>query len=188
MLHCAQTGHTLTLAQMRRLFAAVVLGALLAPGVGQAEFRAKARDFRCLTRGIKAEGKHFYVSNRNHKRLLEAVGMSGSGDLGNGYPVGTILQLLPGEAMAKRGGQFNPEGNGWEWFRLTFTPNGHARIAARGGAEVANALGSCQRCHGAVAPTHDLVCEFVIGANGLGLTDAQIAQLQAEDPRCKKKR
>ena len=172
---------------MPRIFALIVVGALLVPDVSRAEFRAKARDFKCLTRGIEAEGKHFFISNRNGKRLREAVEMTDSGDLGTGYPVGTILQLLPGEAMAKRGGRFNPEGNGWEWFRLTFTPSGHARIAARGGAEVANGLGSCQGCHAGVAPTHDLVCEFVIGASGLGMTDEQIAQEQAEDPRRKKK-
>jgi hypothetical protein len=136
---------------------------------------------------MKAEGRHFYISNRNPKGLREAVELTDAGAPGKDYPVGTILQLLPGEAMAKRGGTFNPEGNGWEWFQLTFTPNGHARIAARGGAEVANRLGSCQRCHAAVAPSHDLVSEFVIGANGLGLTDALIAGLQAADPRCKKK-
>ena len=28
------------------------------------------------------------------------------------------------------------------------------------------------------------VCEFVIGASGLGLTDGQIAAAQAADPRC----
>ena len=65
--------------------------------------------------------------------------------------------------------------------------DGRAKIAARGEGEVANFLGSCQGCHARVAPTHDLVCEFVIGANGLGLTDAQIMQLQASDPPCKKK-
>ena len=94
---------------------------------------------------------------------------------------------LTGEAMAKRGGPYNSGGNGWEWFRLSFTPHGRAKIAARGEAEVANFLGSCQGCHTRVAPTHDLVCEFVIGANGLGLTDTQLTQLQASDPRCKKK-
>ena len=172
---------------MRPFLAVWLLGALFMPGLSHAEFRAKARDFKCLTRGAKVEGKHFFILNRHRRRLHEAVEMSRNGDLGKGYPEGTILQLLPGEAMAKRGGHYNPEGDGWEWFKLTFTPGGRAKIAARGEAEVANFLGSCQGCHARVAPTHDLVCEFVIGANGLGLTDAQIAQLQASDPRCKKK-
>ncbi len=171
---------------MRRLLVVCLLSAFLAPRQARAEFRAKARDFRCLTKGVKAEGKHFYILNRNRTRLQKAVEMSRSGDLGKGYPEGTILQLLPGEAMAKRGGHYNPAGNGWEWFKLTFTPNGRAKIAARGEAEVANFLGSCQGCHTRVAPTHDSVCEFVIGASGLGLSEAQLAQLQAADPRCKR--
>ena len=40
------------------------------------------------------------------------------GKLGKGYPVGTILQLFPFEAMAKRGGKFNKAGHGWEYFTL----------------------------------------------------------------------
>jgi hypothetical protein len=31
------------------------------------------------------------------------------------------------------------------------------------------------------------VCGFVIGAKGLGLTDDQLAAIQAADPRCQKK-
>ena len=51
-----------------------------------------------------------------------------------------------------------------------------------------NAIGSCQSLPPgrSVAPTHDLVCGFVIGASGLGLTDEQLAAIQASDPRCKK--
>src|SRR5438128_4736580 len=81
---------------MRPFLAVWLLGALLIPGMSHAEFRAKARDFKCLT-VVKAEGKHFYIFNRNRKRLREAVEMSRSGALGKGYPEGTILQLLPGE-------------------------------------------------------------------------------------------
>jgi hypothetical protein len=36
-----------------------------------------------------------------------------------------------------------------------------------------------------LAAAHDAVCEFVIGAAGLGLTDDQVRALQASDPRCK---
>lgn len=46
-------------------------------------------------------------------------------------------------AMAKRGGGFNPEGAGWEWFELR--PD--ATIAMRGGAEMM--MGMCNGCHAA---------------------------------------
>lgn len=54
----------------------------------------------------------------------------------------------------------------------------------RGGPEVANFVGSCQGCHQNVAPTFDLICDFVIGSSGLGLTDEQIRAIQNGDPRC----
>jgi hypothetical protein len=40
--------------------------------------------------------------------------------------------------------------------------------------------------HQMLAKDHDSICEFVIGAEGLGFTDEQLAQLQAGDPRCAK--
>ncbi|HXJ35707.1 MAG TPA: hypothetical protein VMS22_16870 [Candidatus Eisenbacteria bacterium] len=116
--------------------------------------------------------------------------MTESGDVSRGYPVGTLLQLFPFEAMLKRKPGFNPDGDDWEFFQLAVEPkkNGRyrTRIVSRGKSDVANGAGSCQGCHVRLAHDHDLVCEFVIGAAGLGLTDAQIAAAQAADPRCKK--
>lgn len=168
---------------MRRLLLAVLLACLCAPLPAHA-FRARARDFRCLTDGVKAAGKHFYIFNPNHHRLRRAVKMTQSGDVSKGYPVGTILQLFPFEAMVKHPRGYNPAGNDWEFLRLGVTSDNRTMILTRGKDEVANALGSCQGCHARVAPARDLVCEFVIGASGLGLTDAQIAAAQAKDPRC----
>jgi hypothetical protein len=159
---------------------------LVAPPLGRAEPHAKPRDFKCLLKGKKPEGKDFYVLNRNRAKLRKAVAMSQTGELpGKGYPVGTILQVLPFEAMIKRRAGFNPEGNDWEFVRLS-TPDGRTQILADGKGEVSNALGSCQACHKALAQQHDLVCGFVIGAAGLGLTEQQLASIQAADPRCQK--
>jgi hypothetical protein len=174
---------------MVHLLVAALLACLLVPDVGHA-YRARLRDFRCITKGVKPEGRNFYVFHRNKKKLAKAVEMSKTGELGDGYPVGTILQLFPIEAMVKRGRGFNPDGNGWEFFQLKVEEREGKKpkttILQRGGAEVTNFLGSCQGCHAGVAPNHDLVCEFVIGAEGLRLTDEQIADAQAEDPRCAK--
>ena len=106
------------------------------------------------------------------------------------FPYGMIVLFsiyLPFEAMIKRRPGFNPEGNDWEFVRLAPTPNGRTQIRADGKGEVTNALGSCQACHKAVAQQHDLVCGFVVGAAGLGLTEQQLASIQAGDPRCRKK-
>ena len=158
---------------------------LAAPSLGHAEPHAKPRDFKCLLKGKKPEGKDFYVFNRNRAKLRKAVAMSQTGELpGKGYPVGTILQVLPFEAMIKRRPGYNPEGNDWEFVQLKPTPAGGTEILADGRAEVANALGSCQGCHKALAQRYDLVCGFVVGASGLGLTEEQLAQIQASDPRC----
>jgi hypothetical protein len=158
---------------------------LAAPSLGRAEPHAMPRDFHCLLKGKKPEGKDFYVFNRNRAKLRKAVAMSQTGELpGKGYPVGTILQVLPFEAMIKRRPGYNPDGNDWEFVRLTPTPEGGTQILADGRAEVANALGSCQGCHKALALRYDLVCGFVVGASGLGLTEEQLAKIQASDPRC----
>jgi hypothetical protein len=158
---------------------------LAAPSLGRAEPHAKPRDFKCLLKGKKPEGKDFYVFNRNRAKLRKAVAMSQTGELpGKGYPVGTILQVLPSEAMIKRRRGFNPEGNDWEFVRLMPMTDGSSQIRADGKGEVANALGSCQGCHKALAQRYDLVCGFVVGASGLGLTEEQLANIQASDPRC----
>jgi len=162
--------------------------ALVAPAPASAEPHAKPRDFRCLLKGKKVEGTNFYIFNRSRARLRKAVAITEAGALPPAsYPVNTVLQVLPFEAMIKRRPGYNPDGNDWEFVKLGIDSKGKTQINADGRGEVANALGSCQTCHKALAPTHDLVCGFVIGAKGLGLTDEQLAAIQATDPRCKKK-
>jgi hypothetical protein len=88
---------------MRRLLAAGLVVLLAAPA-GAAGFRARAKDFKCLTDGVRAPGLSFYVSHRTKRGLRKAVAVARKGNAGVRYPVGTILQLLPFEAMVKRGG------------------------------------------------------------------------------------
>ena len=150
------------------------------------EFVAEVDDFKCLTDGTQAPGKHFYISNLKKRKLKKALKKTETGKVGKGYPVGTILQLFPFEAMVKRGGKFNREGHGWEYFQLHVTSDGQTEILKRGTAEVTGLTGtSCQDCHERLAADHDAICEFIIGAEGLGLTDEMIAALQASDARCK---
>ena len=157
---------------MRRIALALALS-----GVAAAEFVAREKDFRCLLDGRAVAGKHFFVFHRRHGRLRKALRIARPP--GQRYPVGTILQLFPFEAMVKRGGRFNPEGDGWEFFRLSVTPAG-TKILARGGAEVVNIAGSCQSCH-AAARSYDFVCEGHAVAS-LGLSEETIRALQ-HDPR-----
>ena len=70
-------------------------------------------------------------------------------------PTGTIVQLIPGEAMVKRGGDFQREHKGWEYFVLG-SAGGRTQIVARGGIEASG--GSCYSCHER-ARTFDYLCE-----------------------------
>jgi hypothetical protein len=172
---------------MRRLVPWTLLLVLaLGQPLSLAEPQAKPEDFQCLLNGVKAEGKNFYLFHRNKRKLRRAVKMTNTGRIPKaGYPVGTILQLFPFEAMIKRRRGFNREGNNWEFVRLNITQDGRTEILQTGKGEVANVIGSCQGCHVQLAPAHDLVCEFVVGTSGLGLTDAQVQAIQAADPRCR---
>jgi hypothetical protein len=162
----------------------MALGCVAVPPA-QAEFKAKARDFKCLLKGVQPAGKHFYVFNRNKRKLKKAVAVAEGNIPGEEYPVGTIIQLLPFEAMAKRGGTYNPSGHGWEFFRLSTSPANKSEIVDRGKEEVKN-FASCQGCHlGGQAAEYDLICEGH-GAASLPLTDAQIDLVQHGDPRCRK--
>jgi hypothetical protein len=171
---------------MRPLLLAMLLAGLAATAQAGREFVAEVEDFRCLTDGVRAPGKSFFIFHEKRAALRRAVRKTKRAKLGKGYPVGTILQLFPFEAMVKRGGGFNPEGDGWEYFSLRIGADGATTILARGGAEVTGLTGtSCQGCHMQLAAEHDSVCEFVVGAAGLGLTGEQIAAFQANDPRCR---
>jgi hypothetical protein len=164
-----------------RCIGTVLVLAVLLPGLARAEFIAKDSDFKCLFEGVRPAGKNFFVFHKNKRKLRKAVRVAERDKPSKRYPVGTILQVFPFEAMVKRGGRFNHEGNGWEWIQLAVTKDG-ATIAGRGGPELTNRAGSCQTCHEG-AKSFDLVCEGH-GAATLGFTDAQIRGLQKLEPRC----
>ena len=126
----------------------VLAVALVAPAPASAEPHARPRDFRCLLKGKKVEGTNFYIFNRSRARLRKAVAITEAGALPPAsYPVNTVLQVLPFEAMIKRRPGYNPGGNDWEFVRLGVDATGKTQILADGRGEVVNALGSCQTCH-----------------------------------------
>jgi hypothetical protein len=102
---------------------------------------------------------------------------------GGTYPVGTIIQLIPQEAMVKRAEGFSPATNDWEFFSLSVTAEG-TEILVRGGPEVINQFGlSCADCHLQAEPQFDLVCEDTHGCDPLPIGDDVITAVQAADPR-----
>jgi len=142
------------------------------------EFVAQASDFDCLTDWTHV--RHFRITNKlGH--LDEALAVA-DGNAPPPYPVGTIIQLVPAEAMVKRGAGFFPAGDDWEFFVLAASPSG-TQILRRGRDKVVNIGPPCFACHSAATHT-DLICETNNGCVALGLTEQLINTIQDSDPRC----
>lgn len=139
-----------------------------------------AEDFGCILEGTKV--RRFYVRNLLG-RLDEALAVAESDD-GGRYPPGTVLQLVPFEAMVKRGPGWNPPTNDWEFFSLEASEEGTS-VLERGTEEVENQFGgNCVDCHAKAEPKWDFVCEQDHGCDPLPLSADQIESVQEGDPRC----
>ena len=128
--------------------------------------------------------RRFFVANRlGHLTQTLAVANSPKGGK---YPVGTVIQLVPQEAMVKRRAGFNPATKDWEFFFLTTDATGN-KIEKRGGTEVVNRFGgNCFACHAAAQGKFDLVCEKDHGCAPLPIGDDVIHSVQEADPRPRK--
>ncbi len=125
-------------------------------------------------------GRHFITNVRGHVAAAIAVAKSKTG---GSYPVGTIIQLVPQEAMVKRRAGFSAATHDWEFFSLDVSASG-TRILSRGGDKVVNRFGgSCASCHGAAKPAFDGVCSTDHGCEPLPVGPAFFAALQKADPR-----
>lgn len=103
---------------------------------------------------------------------------------GSTYPAGTVLQLVPTEAMVKREAGFSALSNDWEFFFLA-TSEGGTEIVDRGVEGVLNAFnGDCFACHAAASAAWDYVCETGHGCVDLPIGADAIAAIQEADPRC----
>jgi hypothetical protein len=139
-----------------------------------------ADDFKPLADMTAVRG--FFVDNVAGD--LDATLAVANDPEGGTYPVGTVIQLIPQEAMVKRAPGFDPDANDWEFFTLDVTPAG-TTIVSRGGSEVVNRFSgtSCAGCHSAAEPQFDLVCEDDHGCAPLPVGDDVIAAIQQADPR-----
>jgi hypothetical protein len=139
-----------------------------------------ATSFRCITSMTPV--RHFYVDNlRGDLAATVAAANSATGAV---YPPGSVIQLIPGEAMVKREKGFNVATRDWEFFELDVSKNG-TQIRKRGFADVVNRFGgNCFVCHIAARPEWDLVCESDHGCKPIPVTRAMIGALQRTDPRC----
>src|SRR5262249_20376866 len=103
---------------------------------------------------------------------------------GGTFPVGTIIQIIPGEAMVKRRAGFSTMTHDWEFFSLAVSTSG-TTIQKRGTTDVVNGFGgNCFNSHMRAMRAFALVCGTTHGCDPLPLTEAQLVTLQNGDPRC----
>lgn len=160
-------------------FAAAALVACAGHAV-QAQQDIPEQILACIANGQKV--RHTYIQHADPAKLTEAVRLFENKVEGADYPLGTIIRLIPGEAMVKREKAAFPQSNGWEYFALAVTPQG-TTVRARG-YEASNGLGTCQSCHSGAAKG-DYLCASG-GCAPVPLTEERIATIQANDPRCAK--
>lgn len=111
-----------------------------------------------------------------------AVAMKGEGD----YPVGSVVQLVPGEAMVKHAPGFNAATKDWEFFELDALPTG-TKIKVRGTTEAVNQFGgNCLTCHAQAEAKYDMICEQGHGCAPIPVTPVMARAIQNTDPRCPK--
>jgi hypothetical protein len=159
-------------------------GAAGAGGTGTStadDLAATEADFECIKDWTQV--RKFWITNKLGK--LQAALDVANGNAGGTYPVGTIIQLIPTEAMIKRKAGFSAETNDWEFFSLTVAADG-TTIDARGTKDVINQFGgNCFDCHSQAEPKWDMICESGHGCEVLPLSDKVIKNIQDGDPRCK---
>ena len=131
----------------------------------------------CVATGSKVG--HTWIQHADPARLKEAVRIYETKAESVDYPEGTVLRLIPQEAMIKRSKAAFPNTNGWEYFALAVTPQG-TTVRARGN-EASNPLGTCQNCHSG-ASKGDYICASG-GCTAVPLTEERIAAIQTADPR-----
>ena len=150
------------------------------PGKAADDKVIDAASFRCITSMTPV--RQFYVDNLGGD--LAATLAAAKSATGAVYPPGSVIQLIPGEAMVKREKGFNPATRDWEFFELDVSKGG-TQIRKRGFADVVNRFGgNCFACHVAARPEWDFVCESDHGCRPIPVTRAMIGALQRTDPRC----
>lgn len=136
--------------------------------------------FRCIRQMTPV--RHFYVDNLLGQ--IDATLAAANSTTGAVYPVGSVVQLVPTEAMVKREKDFNPATGDWEFFDLDVSAAG-TRVLTRGFAEVNNRFGkNCFTCHVPAREPWDFICETGHGCEPIPIDHAMTGALQRSDPRC----
>jgi hypothetical protein len=142
--------------------------------------KVSAESFRCIREMTPV--RHFYVDNL----LGDKAGTLAAANAPKGavYPPGSVVQLVPTEAMVKREQGFSPATGDWEFFELEVSASG-SNIRTRGFADVNNRFGkNCFACHVPAREPWDYICESGHGCEAIPIDHAMTGALQRSDPRC----
>ncbi|MFT7286891.1 MAG: hypothetical protein ACI87W_001000 [Halieaceae bacterium] len=159
---------------------------LLTTVTNAAELTVSKDSFNCLTSMTPVRG--FFVDNLlgDFESTLEAA----NSETGAVYPVGSVVQLVPTEAMVKREKGYNQVTKDWEFFELAVSDQG-TEITVHGAFEVVNKFGgNCFGCHIKAKPQWDMICGQEHGCDPITLPDGSILSqgmikaVQQADPRC----
>jgi hypothetical protein len=160
------------------------LGFCMVSSVSAENIAVSEQTFGCILDWPKVRNTRFKHSDP--EKLKEAMRIFRDSIPDREYPVGTILQLVPFEAMVKHERAKFPKTNGWEFFALDVSESG-TKIRDRGDNVVNLSQGvTCLSCH-QPAVRFDFVCEKGHGCAPIPFDDQKIAELQHADLRCTKK-
>jgi len=138
--------------------------------------------FSCI-RDLKPV-RGFYVGNLLGD--MDATLAAANATDGAKYPPGSVVQLVPGEAMVKHHPGYNAATNDWEFFELDALPTG-TKIRVRGATDVVNQFGgNCLTCHAQAEAKYDMICEQTHGCAPIPVTPVMARAIQNTDPRCPK--
>jgi hypothetical protein len=139
-----------------------------------------AGSFRCIRQMTPV--RHFYVDNLSGQ--IDATLAAANAKSGAIYPPGSVVQLVPTEAMVKREKGFNPATGDWEFFDLDISESA-TQIRARGFADVNNRFAeNCFACHVPAREPWDFICESGHGCDPIPIDHTITGALQRSDPRC----
>jgi len=144
------------------------------------EILVTGNTFVCLKNMHSVRG--FFVGNLLDK--LDDTVAAAMQPEGAPYPPGSVVQLIPTEAMIKHHKGWSAITNDWEFFALDVSEEG-TKINARGTTQVKNKFGgNCFECHQKAKPQWDFICEEGHGCDSLPIPDYLIRRAQRNDPRC----
>lgn len=161
--------------------AASLAADVAAPPAARKALEITEANFGCIRDMTAVRG--FYVGNLLGD--IDATVAAASAPDGAPYPVGSIVQLVPGEAMVKHPAGYDAATNDWEFFELDVKPGQPTKIRVRGTTQVVNQFGgNCLECHAPAAEKWDMICEQTHGCLPIPITPVMSRAIQKTDPRC----